>query len=110
MAVNAEDLILAHSLKNERQAIPVNITAAVNDKRIDSEEFVDDGLKQLDDIMKRDCMNAKKAFNEANENEMKGKKDFARRKAILSGAKIKKTKRDEGKIPVFKLFLLYFFI
>ena len=48
MAIDPEHLILAHNLKNERQAIPVLITAAVEDKRIDLEDFVDEGIKELE--------------------------------------------------------------
>ena len=77
-SINAEDLILAHNLKTERQAIPVNITAAVNDSRIDPEDFLDDGTTQLETMLKNDCLEAKRAFVEANQDELKAKKDFER--------------------------------
>ena len=44
-SVDPESLILAHNLKNERTAIPVIITQAVIEKRIDPDDYLDDGMK-----------------------------------------------------------------
>ena len=43
--VDPESLILAHNLKSERTAIPVVITTAVKEKRIDPNEYIDEGVK-----------------------------------------------------------------
>ena len=96
MSLDTEDLILAHNIKSERQAIPVIITAAVNEGRIKEEDFIDDGLKDLDLMLKKDATEAKEAFKMANAEEQKAANDFIRRKALKDGTKKPKTKHDQG--------------
>ena len=94
--MNPEDMILAHNIKTERQAIPVVITAAIESGRICENDYVDDGLRDLDEVLKKDAQEAKEKFTTANSEERKAENEFTRRKALISGQKKPKTQRDKG--------------
>ena len=100
MSIDTEDFILAHNIKVERQAIPVVITAAINEGRIQEADFVDDGLKDLDEMLKNEATEAKKAFQATTAEFQKAKSDFTRRNALKDGTKKPKTQRDQGLLLV----------
>ena len=100
MSIETEDLILAHNFKAERQAIPVVITAAINDGRIREEDFIDDGAKELDEMLKKEAQEAKEEFRAMKAEEQKASNDFIRRKALMSKTKKPKTQRDQGSLLV----------
>ena len=120
-SVDPESWVLAYNLKNERTAIPVVITQAVHDKRIDPNNFLDEGLKArmfkfplqgnlvllvlwiilhsykvMDESLKNDMMEAKKKFEKARSEEKNTKLKLARRSALKKGKKPIASKEDQG--------------
>ena len=96
-SVDTESLILAQNLKNERNAIPVNITAAVEAKRIDPKDFMDDSMKDIEEGYKADLAEAKKAFDRARKEEKKMTLSLAKRKALKKGTRPIKTDEDKSR-------------
>ena len=94
MSINAEDLMLAHAVKTERTAIPVNITVAVEQNRINPDDFVDNSLKDVEDDLKSDQLSAKAKYQKAKDEEKKAKLKMKRRDAIKNGT-IKPTKKSD---------------
>ena len=95
-SVDTESLILAQNLKNERNAIPVNITAAVEAKRIDPSDFMNDGMKDVESCMKDDVIEAKKKLDKAMKEEKTMKANLFKRKALMKGTRPAKTDEDRG--------------
>ena len=99
MSLNPEDIILAQNLKSEKTAVPVNITVAVDQGRIDPNEFMDDGMKALEESVKNDVKATKDRFNQADKFEKEGKLRMKRRDNLKNGHQKPRTKEDQGLFP-----------
>ena len=98
MSINAEDLILAHNLKTERSAIPVNVSVAVDQGRIDPNAFMDDTMKELEESLKADHQGANEKFTMAREEEKKVKRKLQRREALRMGTIKSNKPTDAGSV------------
>ena len=92
--ISAEDFILAQAVKTERTAIPVNITVAVEAGRIDPNEYLEDGLRDLEESYKNDTVQGKNDYNMARKEEKLAKQKMKRREGLKNGT-IKATKQSD---------------
>ena len=95
-SVDVESVILAQNLKNERTAIPVKVTAAVESQRINPDDYMDESLKAMEDSLKCDLAEAKNTFDKARKEEKKTKAKLVRRKAIRKGKSQPKNDEEKG--------------